>query len=122
MYKTSHTQKKKEYTRKACGGCPLKPQCTDMARRIIVLDFYEDAREDAPPGARRFGVGEAAPGNSRASVRNDEMANGASPVPGARIKKAKAELALGGLSYNLKRVIAILGVPTLLHALQPSSA
>jgi hypothetical protein len=35
------------------------------------------------------------------------------------LRKAKSELALGVLSYNLKRVIAILGVPALLQALQP---
>ncbi|MFL5071019.1 MAG: IS5/IS1182 family transposase, partial [Xanthobacteraceae bacterium] len=36
--------------------------------------------------------------------------------------KAKAELALGVLSYNLKRAIAVLGVPALLNALQPLPA
>src|SRR6202048_1417706 len=45
LYKTSHTQNKKEYTTEACGSCPLKPQCTKAARRVIVRDFYEDARE-----------------------------------------------------------------------------
>jgi transposase len=38
------------------------------------------------------------------------------------LKKAKSELALGVLSYNLKRVIKILGVPALLEALQPIRA
>src|SRR6266446_8087766 len=28
LFKTSHTQKKKEYTSRACGTCALKPQCT----------------------------------------------------------------------------------------------
>jgi hypothetical protein len=36
--------------------------------------------------------------------------------------KAKAELALGVLSYNLKRVINILGAPALLQRLQPAPA
>src|SRR6202171_4555132 len=45
LYKTSHTQNKKEYTTEACGSCPLKPQCTKAPRRVIVRDFYEDARE-----------------------------------------------------------------------------
>jgi len=36
------------------------------------------------------------------------------------LRKAKAELALGVLSYNLKRAINILGVPALLQALEPS--
>ena len=38
------------------------------------------------------------------------------------LKKAKAELALGVLCYNLKRVINILGVAALLQALEPSPA
>src|SRR5882757_9400792 len=45
LIKTSHTQKKKEYTSRACGTCSLKPQCTGAARRVIVRDFYEDARQ-----------------------------------------------------------------------------
>ena len=38
------------------------------------------------------------------------------------LKKAKAELALGVLCYNLKRVTNILGVKALLEALQPAPA
>lgn len=123
LYKTSHTQKKKEYTSRACGGCPLKPQCTDTARRIIVRDFYEDARE----AMRRRALADPVwMKRRRATVEHPFgtmkwlMAHPRFLVRG--LKKAKAELALGVLSYNLKRVIAILGVPTLLHALQPAPA
>ena len=35
------------------------------------------------------------------------------------MRKAKAELALEVMSYNLKRVVNILGVAAVLHALQP---
>jgi hypothetical protein len=38
------------------------------------------------------------------------------------LRKAKAELALGVLSYNLKRVINLFGVPALLRALELSPA
>lgn len=123
LYKTSQTQKKKEYTTKACGGCPLKRQCTDAARRVIVRDFHEDAREamhrraTADPvwmkqrreiAEHPFGTMKWLMGHPRFLVRG--------------LIKAKAELALGVLSYNLKRVIAILGVPALLRALDPSYA
>jgi len=122
-YKTSHTQKKKEYTTEACGSCPLKPQCTKAARRVIVRDFYEDAREamhrratDDPAWMKHrremaehpFGTMKWLMAHPRFLVRG--------------LRKAKAELALGVLSYNLKRVINILGVPALLQALQPSPA
>ena len=37
------------------------------------------------------------------------------------LTKAKAELALTVLGYNLKRTITILGIPALLQALQPTT-
>jgi transposase len=121
LYKTSHTQNKKEYTTGACGSCPLKPQCTKAAQRVIVRDFYEDARQAmhlramADPGWMKhrretaehpFGTMKWLMAHPRFLLRG--------------LRKAKAELALGVLCYNLKRVITILGVPTLLGALQPS--
>jgi transposase len=123
LYKTSHTQKKKEYTTKACGGCALKPQCTNTKRRVIVRDFYEDAREamhrraTADPSWMKhrretaehpFGTMKWLMAHPRFLVRG--------------LLKAKAELALGVLCYNLKRVLAILGVPALLEALESSPA
>lgn len=123
LYKTSHTQKKKEYTTKACGGCPLKAQCTNTKRRVIVRDFYEDSRETMHQRAtvdpawmklRRetaehpFGTMKWLMAHPRFLVRG--------------LTKAKSELALGVLCYNLKRVLAILGVPALLKALEPSPA
>jgi transposase len=123
LYKTSATQNKKEYTTEACGSCPLKPQCTKAERRVIVRDFYEDAREAMHRRAaadptwmkhRRemaehpFGTMKWLMGHPRFLLRG--------------LLKAKAELALGVLSYNLKRVINILGVPALLKRLEPSPA
>jgi transposase/IS5 family transposase len=123
LYKTSHTQKKKEYTTKACLTCPLKPRCTKAKQRVIVRDFYEDDREamhrraTADPtwmklrremAEHPFGTMKWLMGHPRFLVRG--------------LLKAKAELALTVLSYNLKRVITILGVPALLKALQPSPA
>jgi len=123
LFKTSHTQKKKEYTSRACGSCALKPQCTEAPRRVIVRDFYEDAREamhrraSADPiwmkhrreiAEHPFGTMKWLMAHPRFLVRG--------------LRKATAELALGVLSYNLKRVINILGVPALLQALEPSTA
>jgi len=123
LYKTSHTQKKKEYTSRACGSCPLKPQCTKAPRRVIVRDFYEDAREAMH---RRATADPAWMKHRRETAEHLFgtmkwlMAHPRFLLKGLR--KAKAELALGVLSYNLKRVINILGVPALLAALQPSPA
>jgi hypothetical protein len=123
LFKTSHTQKKKEYTSRACGSCALKPQCTEAPRRVIVRDFYEDAREAMHRRAmadpvwmkRRREIAEHPFGTMKWLMAHPRFL-----VKG--LKKAKAELALGVLSYNLKRVINILGVPALLQALEPSTA
>jgi transposase len=119
-HEVSHTEQKKKYWSTACAGCALKPQCTGAAKRLIVRHFYEDAREAMHQRAmsdpiwmahRRemvehpYGTMKWLMGYPRFLVRG--------------LKKAKAELALGVMSYNLKRVINILGVPALLQALQP---
>jgi transposase len=123
LFKTSHTQKKKEYTSWACGSCALKPQCTEAPRRVIVRDFYEDARE----AMHRRAMADPVWMKHRREIAEHPfgtmkwlMAHPRFLVKG--LKKAKAELALGVLSYNLKRVINILGVPALLQALAPSTA
>jgi transposase len=123
LYKTSHTQKKKEYTSATCGTCPLKPQCTKAARRVIVRDFYEDARE----AMHRRAMTDPAWMKHRREMAEHPfgtmkwlMAHPRFLLKGLR--KAKAELALRVLCYNLKRAINILGVPALLQALEPSPA
>ena len=123
LFKTSHTQKKREYTSRSCGTCALKSQCTKAARRVIVRDFYEDAREAMH---RRASTDPIWMKQRREIVEHPFgtmkwlMAHPRFLVKG--LIKAKAELALGVLSYNLKRVVNILGVRALLQALQPSAA
>jgi transposase len=121
LYRTSHSGKKKEYTTAACATCPLKPQCTNAARRMIVRNFYEDARE----AMHRRATADPVWMKHRREVAEHPfgtmkwlMAHPRFLLRGLR--KAKAELALGVLSYNLKRVVNILGVPALLEALEPS--
>jgi transposase len=123
LFKTSQTQKKKEYTTTACGSCPLKGQCTGAVRRVIVRDFYEDQQEAMHRRAtadpmwmkRRREIVEHPYGTMKWLMAHPRFL-----VKG--LEKAGAELALGVLCYNLKRVINILGVPTLLEALQPCRA
>lgn len=123
LYKTSHTQKKKEYTSKACSHCLLKSQCTDAPRRVIVRHFHEDDREAMH---RRATASPVWMKHRREMAEHPFgtmkwlMALPRFLVKGLR--KAKAELALGILSYNLKRVINILGVPALLAAMATSPA
>jgi transposase len=123
LFKTSLTQKKKEYTSRACTTCALKPQCTGAARRVIVRDFYEDAREAMHQRAianpiwmkQRRATAEHPFGTMKWLMAHPRFL-----IKGLR--KAKAELALGVLNYNLKRVINVLGVPALLQALTQALA
>jgi transposase len=118
LYKTSHTQQTKEYTSRACRSCPLKPRCTKAARRVIVRHFYEDARE----AMHRRAMADPIWMKHRREMAEHPFGTmkwlmGLPRFLLCGLRKAKAELALGVLSYNLKRVINILGVPALLEAL-----
>jgi transposase len=123
LFKTSRTKQKKEYRTQACSACPLKPQCTAATRRVIVRGFHDDDREAMHQRAiadpswmklRRqvaehpFGTIKWLMGIPRFLVRG--------------VRKAKAELALSVTAYNLKRLVAIKGTPTLLKALRPCPA
>lgn len=120
---TSHSEQKNYYSTKACGDCALKAQCTKAKNRKIVRHFYEDAREamhqrtiqDSTLMKRRrelvehpFGTIKWMMGFPRFLLRG--------------LKKAKAELALLVLGFNLKRSVTILGVRALLEALKINPA
>jgi transposase len=118
--KVSHRQQNKEYWTNACGGCVLKARCTGAAKRVIVRHFYEDTRE----AMHRRAISDPAWMKHRREMAEHPFATlkwlmGHPRFLVRGLPKAKAELALGVLSYNLKRVITILGVPALLQALQP---
>lgn len=117
---TSLTEQRKRYTTKACGVCALKPRCTKAAQRTIVRGFFEDVLQamhqratDDPTWMRQrrclvehpFGTIKWLMGKPRFLVRG--------------LRKAKAELALSVLGFNLKRTINILGAPALLAKLRP---
>lgn len=120
---TSNTEQKKYYSTTACGGCPLKSQCTKAENRKIVRHFHEDAREAMHRRAvedkkwmklRRelvehpFGTIKWMMGYPRFLLRG--------------LTKAKAELALMVMGFNLKRTVTILGVQALLEALKTNPA
>ncbi len=119
----SRENQAKYYKTKACGDCALKYRCTKAKSRKIARHFHEDGREAmhrraiADPSLMKqrrelaepaFGTIKWLLGYPRFLLRG--------------LKKAKAELALLVLSFNLKRSIAIRGVPALLKALEPKLA
>jgi transposase len=123
LFKTSRTKQKKEYTSRACGSCPLKAQCTNTARRVIVRHFYEDGRQ----AMHQRAVADPIWMKRRRETVEHPFGTMKWLMAGPRflvkgLKKAKTEFALGVLCYNLKRVTNILGVPALLEALALSPA
>jgi transposase len=111
------------YATEACAGCQLKASCTKAARRMIARGFYEGAKEamhqratadpiwmkrrralaEHPFGTMKWGMG-----CPRFLVRG--------------LTKAKSELALIVLGFNLRRIVKLRGVPALLDALNAPPA
>lgn len=123
LFKTSRTKQKKEYRTQACPACPLKSQCTDAERRVIVRGFHEDDREAMHQRAM------ANPGwmKLRREVAEHPFATlkwlmGVPRFLVRGLRKAKAELALSVTAYNLKRLIAIKGTSALIEALRSCPA
>lgn len=123
LFKTSRTKQKKEYRTRACPACPLKSQCTDAERRVIVRGFHEDDRE----AMHQRAMADPSWMKLRRQVAEHPFATikWLMGVPRFLVRgllKAKAELALGVTAYNLKRLIAIKGTSALIEALRSSPA
>lgn len=116
--RTDHKLQVRHYTTSACRECARRPQCTGAPRRTVLRHFYAEQVEamdrrakDRPElmTARRclaehpFGTIKHMMGLPRFLVRG--------------LTKVKAEMALSITAYNLRRVINILGVPTVLNRL-----
>ena len=119
----SVTEQKQYYATKACGGCALKPRCTRAKGRTITRGFYEGAKQ---------AMNQRAAADPHWMRRRRELAE--HPFAGLKwllglprflvrgLVKARAELALAILGFNLKRAINIRGVPALIEALKPQPA
>jgi transposase len=103
----------------ACFTCPLRPRCTPTKRRIIkrwenenVLDGMQDRLDRMPEamGVRRQTV-EHPFGTLKAWM-------GATHFLTRTLDKVRTEMSLHVLAYNIKRVIAIIGVGPLMAAIR----
>lgn len=114
-YKTDQKKQTHYYATPACGECGLRHQCTNAKTRSLARSFFEewverlDQRAKAAPELikRRHAIAEHPfaglkflLGQPRFLVRG--------------LKKVKAEIALGVLGYNLKRVINLRGATSLM--------
>lgn len=119
LTRTDQRNEARHYSTTACAECALKASCTRGQSRIIRRSFYAEARQRmgaraaAQPQLRTlrssvvehpFGTLKYLMGMPRFLVRG--------------MRKAAAEIALSVTGYNLKRVIAVLGIAAVLEALR----
>jgi len=107
------------YWTTSCADCPLKPQCTTGKERRIkrweheaVIDAMQERLDRTPHamGIRRATV-EHPFGTLKAWM-------GATHFRTRTLEKVKTEMSLHVLAYNLKRMMAILGVQPLMQAIR----
>lgn len=106
--KTARSDRRRRYVTRACYTCPLRPQCTSGRQRKITRSEHEDAAVRADQRARE-------PNNMRrrASLVEHPFAWIKRTLDrrfiGRGLRNAKAEIALAITSYNLLRVINLIG-------------
>ena len=121
-YKHDRTQQKDYYWTRACGGCKYKTHCTQSARRSIARSWFADAAERAHKRAHedrrlmrlRSETAEHPFGNLKAMLQGGFLLRS--------LPKVKGEMALGVLTYNLKRTVNILGMHQLIRKLRMTPA
>lgn len=105
-----------KYIARDCRQCRLKAQCTRSARRTVTRHWYEAELErmaqrtaDPEPMRRRRCVAEHPFGSFKGIYGARFLTKG--------LNNTRTEAALEVLAYNIKRAIALLGVPRVLAAL-----
>ena len=107
------------YWTSKCAGCALKPQCTTSGERRVkrweheaILDAMQERLDPAPETMRiRRQTVEHPFGTMKAWM-------GATHFLTRTLEKVRTEMSLQVLAYNLKRVIAILGVGPVIQAVR----
>ena len=116
-YRRDRRAQKDYYWSSACAACLQKAQCTRSARRTIARSWFAAAAERAAQRARdnaclmrlRSATGEHPFGNLKAMLDGGFLVR--------TLAKVKGEMALGVLTYNLKRTLSILGFEQLMQRL-----
>jgi len=104
------------YETRACADCALKSRCTQSARRSIARSWYADAAERAHERTQERGLI-----TLRSATAEHPFGNLKWMMPGGfslrTLPKVQGEMALTVLTYNLKRVLNILGFEKLMKKL-----
>jgi transposase len=121
-YKRDHAKQTDYYQTKACADCAQRAQCTEAKQRSIARSWHAEAMERADARAKanpalmrlRSATAEHPFGNLKAMLEGGFLVR--------TLPRVKGEMALGVLTYNLKRVLAIMGFEKLMQKLQATTA
>lgn len=121
-FKRDETKQTDYYRTPACAGCAHKAHCTHAPMRNLARSWFAPAAERAAARAKqtprwmriRSATVEHVFGNLKSMFEGGFLLR--------TLPKVKGEMALGVLAYNLKRVIQILGIATLIDKFQAKMA
>ena len=114
-----HGQKLHRYWTDACPTCPIKAQCTTGNERRITRWEHEEVVEAVQDRLDKKSRCHAhATRDGRASFRHNEDAHGgATHFLCTTLPKVATEMAICVLTYNLTRVLNIVGVEKMIEAI-----
>jgi transposase len=120
-YKRDQGAQTDYYWTAACNGCVLKSLCTKSQRRSIARSWHADAAERAHERAQDRDLMKL-----RSATAEHPFGNLKAMMPGGfllrTLPKVQGEMALAVLTYNLKRVLTILGFEQLMKKLEMMQA
>jgi hypothetical protein len=106
-------------TRKRCGPCSLRPQCTSAAFRCLVMHQHEPARQPARELANTPESAKAQRQRKKVEARFAELKNqiGLRRLRLRRMKFVREQFFLAPAAQNIKRLVRFLSPPTAPQAL-----
>jgi len=101
-------------TRKRCGPCALRPQCTSAAFRCLVIHQHEPARQRARELANTPEFGQAQRQRKKVEALFAELKNqiGLRRLRLRRLKFVAEQFFLAAAAQNVKRLVRFLSQPT----------
>ena len=101
-------------TRKRCGPCALRPQCTSAAFRCLVIHQHEPARQRARELANTPEFAKAQRQRKKVEALFAELKNriGLRRLRLRRLKFVREQFFLAAAAQNLKRLVRFLSQPT----------
>ena len=101
-------------TRKGCGGCALKAQCTSAAYRFLAIHMEEPARQRARALAETPAFAQAQRQRKKVEALFAELKNqiGLRRLRLRRMKFVREQFFLAAAAQNLKRLVRFLSQPT----------